>query len=257
MPLLTCAIVPHPQIDTVALKYRQFQEAAHAANEFPLPVAIPMTNNDAAIALAQSIQNDAPAPYTFRGENSLYHAVLSTISQTTYLIPPRCEFFQDDVRNIDQLLDARRDDTFDLVVIDPPWWNRYVRRAKRAKPAAGYQMLDAQSIRDIPLERYVRAGSLVAIWCTNGPTHVAHVRDTLLAKWNLKLLSTWIWVKVTRAGQTVCEFREPLQKQPFERLFVACHAESDLRQFDGLRKPRYLFSVPSAVHSHKPPVIGE
>lgn len=164
------------------------------------------------------------------------------------------------MRNIEKLLaDAQRggDSFFDLVVIDPPWWNRYVRRAKQAKPSAGYQMLDGAAIRDIPLERYVRAGSVVAIWCTNGPSHVAHLKDELLPKWNLKLISTWYWVKVTRRGRTVCEFRDPLQKQPFERLFVACHADSDMKLFESLRETRYLFSVPSSIHSHKPPVIGK
>lgn len=215
-------------------------------------------NNEVAINFAQNIQDDTPAPYSFRGENSLYHAVLSTISSTTYLIPPRCEFYQDDVRNIDRLLGVcPADGPFDLVVIDPPWWNRYVRRAKRAKQTAGYQMLDSQAIEDIPLERFVGDGSLVAIWCTNAPAHGRLVLDVLLAKWSLRLLSTWYWVKVTRTGRPVCEFREPLQKQPFERLFVACQADSDMERFAGLREPRYLFSVPSAVHSHKPPVIGE
>lgn len=236
-----------------------FEKCLHADQMLPAHESVVAVNNEAAISTAQCIQEDGPAPYSFRGENSLYHAVLTTINSLTYLIPPRCEFFQNDVRDIDNLLGARQadDGPFDLVVMDPPWWNRYVRRAKRAKTSAGYRMLDSPEIRDIPLERYVGAGSLVAIWCTNAPAHVRLVQDVLLAKWSLKLLSTWYWVKVTRTGRPVCQFREPLQKQPFERLFVACHADSDVQRFDGLREPRFLFSVPSAVHSHKPPVIGE
>lgn len=146
---------------------------------------------------------------------------------------------------------------FDFVSIDPPWWNKYIRRARNANSESGYPMLDSDAILNIPLANRINANSLVVIWCTNSPSHISFIKDKLLPQWNLTLLSTWFWVKITQSGRTVCEFGLPLQKQPFEQLFVACHKDSELKRFERLVETRYLFSVPSAVHSHKPPILGK
>lgn len=225
---------------------------------FPWANTTSSTTNAAALQFAQSIQSHPAIPFGIRGENTRNQAILSIIDSATYLIPPLCQFHANDVRHLDRLLPAG--DTFDLIVIDPPWWNRYVRRAKRAKPEAGYELLDADAIASIPLPNRLHADSLVAIWCTNAPSHVRFVHDVLLPGWGLELVSQWFWVKVTQRGQAVCEFRDVLQKQPFERLFVARTrrpTEGIDCRFEELKKIRFLFTVPSAVHSHKPPVIGE
>lgn len=223
------------------------------------------STNTAAQDFASSIQSHPGVPFGIRGENPEPHAILKTIESTSYLLPPHCKFHANDVCSIDEHLP--RNEHFDFVVIDPPWWNRYVRRAKRAKPTAGYDLLDAKNIAEIPLPQFLHDNSLVAIWCTNAPSHLHFVQNVLLPKWGLELLSQWFWVKVTQGGKEVCEFRGVLQKQPFERVFVARKMRRMLNsdddgdtsdhRFESLRQVRYLFSVPSAVHSHKPPLIGE
>lgn len=58
-------------------------------------------------------------------------------------------------------------------------------------------MLTNKDISNIPIAKWVSMDhTLVAIWCTNAPSMINYVRDKLLAKWDLKLLATWFWIKV-------------------------------------------------------------
>lgn len=58
-------------------------------------------------------------------------------------------------------------------------------------------MLSNKDIANIPIAKWVSADrTLVAIWCTNAPSMISYVRNKMLAKWNLKLLATWFWIKV-------------------------------------------------------------
>lgn len=60
--------------------------------------------------------------------------------------------------------------------------------------------------------------------------------------------------QITKYGRTICEFDLPLKKQPFERIFIACHNES-IQDFK-IPDEKLIFSIPSAIHSHKPPLHG-
>lgn len=60
-----------------------------------------------------------------------------------------------------------------------------------------YEMLSNKDIANIPIAKLVRVDrTLVAIWCTNAPSMIQAVRDRLIAKWSLKILATWFWIKV-------------------------------------------------------------
>lgn len=60
--------------------------------------------------------------------------------------------------------------------------------------------------------------------------------------------------QITKYGETICEFDLPLKKQPFERIFIACH--KDTTHDFNIPDERMIFSVPSSIHSHKPPLQG-
>jgi hypothetical protein len=54
----------------------------------------------------------------------------------------------------------------------------------------------------------------------------------------------------------VCQFSEPPGKQPFEQIVFGYKSGGKRRQ--PLPEPdRVVISVPSAIHSHKPPLSGE
>lgn len=61
-----------------------------------------------------------------------------------------------------------------------------------------YEMLTNEDIANIPVAKWTRVDhTLVAIWCTNAPSCIQAIREQFLAKWNLKLLATWFWIKVS------------------------------------------------------------
>lgn len=61
-------------------------------------------------------------------------------------------------------------------------------------------------------------------------------------------------IQITKFGEPICEFGSPLKKQPFERLFIACPAE--MSRTINIPAENFIYSVPSAIHSHKPPLEG-
>lgn len=62
------------------------------------------------------------------GENSLCHPIITSADGIRYLIPPKCKFYNRDVRDLDGVDLVSK--PFDLIVIDPPWWNKYIRRSR-------------------------------------------------------------------------------------------------------------------------------
>lgn len=62
--------------------------------------------------------------------------------------------------------------------------------------------------------------------------------------------------KVTNSGEFVCKFTAPTGKQPYERIIFGRKIDSDTV----LKNPednKLIVSVPSSVHSHKPPLTGK
>lgn len=152
-------------------------------------------NSDAQIvsALVDSDENCLINPIVFQGENQLGNAMLTKINQQYILIPPNCKFINNSIDQFDRYCS---NDWYDFIVMDPPWWNKYIRRVKKVKTSHGYPMIYQQDILNISLEEVIKPNSLVAIWCTNAPSHSQFIVDQLLPKWNLKLLSIWYWIKV-------------------------------------------------------------
>ena len=115
-------------------------------------------------------------------------------------------------------------------------------------------MLQDKEILQIPLENYVKHNSLIIIWCTNSDSHMNAIKNDFLPKWNLKLLTIWHWIKVDLNGETFCSFRE--NKKPYEKIFIATHKDNNNLHQD-VPKDLLIFSNPSSIHSHKPPLIGK
>lgn len=54
-------------------------------------------------------------------------------------------------------------------------------------------------------------------------------------------------------GNTICNFISTPGKQPYELIILGCASDVNVNIPDS----KLIISVPSAVHSHKPPLIGE
>lgn len=175
-----------------------------------------------------------------------------SIAEDEYIIPPNCIFFNKDINDIEDFMN--NDIKYDVIVMDPPWRNKFIRRLNKHNPKKGYFMLQNEEIVDLPLENKLKDDGIAIIWCTRSQKRQRELLD-MLPKWDLKLVAVWHWVKITKYGKPVCEFSNTNKKQPFESIFIAVKTNSDLEQ--KIDKDRILFSVPSIIHSHKPPLMGK
>jgi 16S rRNA G966 N2-methylase RsmD len=96
------------------------------------------SNNRAAQDKAQSFYVRCPVSSFLRlhGENNLSQALVTQVDGENYLVPSECKFFSYDVNEIQYKLDLLSR-PFDLVLLDPPWWNKYIRRKKAKCVGAG------------------------------------------------------------------------------------------------------------------------
>ena len=116
----------------------------------------------------------------------------------------------DDIRNLShRQLGYKK---FDLILMDPPWENKHVKRAlKRRKIEEkvqtsdtqrrihndGYEMLDNHTIgRSIPMNNILSENGLAVIYCTNSKRHQTAIQEWL-KKWNLVQVTKWYWLKVS------------------------------------------------------------
>ncbi|XP_049305298.1 N(6)-adenine-specific methyltransferase METTL4 [Bactrocera dorsalis] len=176
----------------------------------------------------------------------------------SYLIPPNCEFFNCNVEELTKLLPQLMPNSvgYDLIVMDPPWRNKYIRRLKRARQELAYKMLSTEQLSQIPMMQLVHKHSIVAIWCTNSRELQRAIVENLLPKWNLRLLHTLHWLKINTNGKLIGPIdTSGLKKQPFEMLYLACHIASEPDYGTDLQNVTTILSVPSIIHSHKPPLI--
>ncbi|XP_059622008.1 N(6)-adenine-specific methyltransferase METTL4 [Phlebotomus argentipes] len=210
--------------------------------------------NASALEEASKVHNLGISHPILQGENKNLQCISTKIDEQEYLIPPECRFHQNDVRQMESFLPLGEE--FDLVVMDPPWWNKYIRRVRRANKSISYNMLFNDDVADMPLGRLTSCRAIVAIWCTNNKSHLEDVATKFIPRWGLKLITQWLWMKVTKQGEPICSFGEEEKKQPFERIIVAAKdTPENTSLIEKIPRDLMLVSIPSSIHSHKPPLL--
>nr|XP_040023833.1 N(6)-adenine-specific methyltransferase METTL4 [Gasterosteus aculeatus aculeatus] len=183
-------------------------------------------------------------------ENEAQWAAVVPLMGGEYVIPPHAAFLLSDFTRIRPLVRCGR--RFDLIVMDPPWENKSVKRSRR------YSSLPSSQLKRLPIPTLASPNCLVVTWVTNRPSHLRFVRDELYPHWGLEVVAQWFWVKVTASG----EFVFPLDsdhKKPYEVLVLGRYrcAAGDAASSPGtpevpVEDQRLIVSVPSALHSQKP-----
>lgn len=180
-----------------------------------------------------------------------------------FTIPPRSTVFLADTAHPDSFRAAFRDLTdeytltrhFNLVLLDPPWPNRSVKRKQGGayEQVGGMPYLKKMLLR-MDLDNYMEHNALVGVWITNKEVLRAHVLGPggLFETWNVGLVEEWVWIKTTTRGEPMFDVDDGMRK-PYEILLVGrtapnswttmAHAESVKR--------RVIAAVPD-VHSRKP-----
>ncbi|KAL1965012.1 hypothetical protein VTN77DRAFT_6212 [Rasamsonia byssochlamydoides] len=204
---------------------------------------------------------------------------------TTFNIPPEscfvlCELSSQPCSHspIPGLPENRK---FNLILLDPPWPNRSVRRAAKYATHPPFDMDGlSRMIRDIIL-RHLHDGrstdpiedrpddqqsqpSIVAIWVTNKEKSRVAAYDAIRGA-GLSVCEEWVWIKTTIEGEPVTPL-EGLWRKPYEVLVIGKRDENrdDNRststytmgrgtpnERSGSPQRRLIAGVPD-VHSRKP-----
>ncbi|GAB7343110.1 hypothetical protein MBLNU457_1187t1 [Dothideomycetes sp. NU457] len=196
---------------------------------------------------------------------------LITGQKHTFFIPPlssslvsdcsRSAAFYSKVKSTAEQHGTKR--SFDLIMMDPPWPNKAIRRGHE-KGRAHYSVSDTlwdlrQLIFDMDIDVLLADKGYIGVWITNN----AAVRDLVVGddgffeSWGVKLVEEWIWIKVTKSGEPVMPLASCWRK-PYEVLLLGRKvdqpslAEVPLYSQDASDVKRRLIAAVPDLHSRKP-----
>ncbi|XP_042115942.1 N(6)-adenine-specific methyltransferase METTL4 isoform X2 [Peromyscus maniculatus bairdii] len=185
-------------------------------------------------------------------ENGSSFSKMITLMGQKYLLPPRSSFLLSDISCMQPLLNCGK--TFDVIVIDPPWENKSVKRSNR------YSCLSPQQIKQMPVPKLAAADCLIVTWVTNRQKHLCFVKEELYPSWSVEVVAEWYWVKITHSGEFVFPLDSP-HKKPYECLVLGRVREKAALAFRNtdtevppVPDQKLIVSVPCILHSHKPPL---
>ncbi|KAL0704589.1 hypothetical protein Bca4012_071014 [Brassica carinata] len=159
-----------------------------------------------------------------------------------------------DLLHLRNLVPAKHEEGFNLIVIDPPWENASAHQKSK------YPTLPNRYFLSLPIKQLTHAeGALVALWVTNREKLLNFVEKELFPAWGVKYVATMYWLKVKPDGTMICDL-DLVHHKPYEYLILGYRftelAESKHRSdFELLDKNKIIISIPGDF-SRKPP-IGE
>ncbi|XP_017687998.1 PREDICTED: methyltransferase-like protein 4 isoform X2 [Lepidothrix coronata] len=225
-------------------------ELCEMAKQFP---AVNEGDHQAVYVLEDETSSPEQDLLSCVAENTSNHAKIIVLMGQKYLVPPKSSFLLSDISCLQPLLNYKK--KYDVIVIDPPWENKSVKRSNR------YSHLSSWQIKQIPVPTLAAPNCLVVTWVTNRQKHLHFVKDELYPHWSVKTLAEWHWVKITRAGEFVLPL-DSLHKKPYEVLVlgrVQGDVKEALRKSEGvlpIPEHKLIVSTPCTLHSHKPPLTA-
>ncbi|KII66049.1 Methyltransferase-like protein 4 [Thelohanellus kitauei] len=171
------------------------------------------------------------------------------VGDQKFIIPTNATFMICNILDIpDSLVKALG--RFNLLIIDPPWPNRSVRRSNH------YNSLSYDQLLSFNLGRFLTPDSLVLLWITNNTKNHNFLFDQLLPRWNLVPLCLFIWVKLTQTGEPVISL-DSEHRKPYEQLLLLTNRPGPpfLLDKDKLNVEKIIFGVAPNSHSRKPNLL--
>lgn len=213
---------------------------------------LPHADNEVSDTGAQALNGNSTLDldlFSRMTENRSDTALMVTLMGEEYVIPSHSAFLLSDFTRLQPLI--HYGSKFDLIVIDPPWENKSVKRSRR------YNALPSSQLKKLPIPILASSECLVVTWVTNRLSHLRFVQDELYPHWGVEVVAEWFWVKVTTSGQFVFPLDSD-HKKPYEVLVLGRFSSTvDKSEGSSSRSPsiedhRVIVSVPSSLHSQKP-----
>ena len=168
-----------------------------------------------------------------------------------YHIPPSSTFLQSSIQvglasfreATNLLLPKNHAGFFDLILLDPPWENRSVRRISSyltGRVSGGFDIFTIMPM----LQDLSNEDTLIAIWITNKES----IRTSVMAAmkhYGFGLIARWSWLKIAANGEPLYPLHG-LWRKPYEILLLFRQGEHPV-QLDN----RVIVGVPNE-HSQKP-----
>lgn len=222
--------------------------------------SIPSAFNTPPIILSPGI-NSFPDTPSLRGSivknpSSLPATIhLSSKSSSRIYIPPKCTFLLTHLTPSPPSTYSNANlPKFTLLLFDPPWPNRSVRRSAHYATTPTFPAIQSlitdlvsshvQLTEDTP----TTAPGIVGIWTTNSAHSRATTRNVFSAT-GLEVFEEWIWVKCTDNGVPVLPLGA-LWRRAYEVLMWGRRVEKKDNERTKVKR-RVIFAVPD-VHSRKP-----
>lgn len=181
-------------------------------------------------------------------ENSSDIPIIQKFGGEEYVVPSKCRFHLCDITSFVNTTDEK----FDVILIDPPWINKSVKRKK------SYSSVKYEFLQSLEFEKLANPGCLIAVWITNSSSAASFVLEDLFPKCNVILSSMWHWCKVTKKGSFVYPL-DSHHKKPYENLILGRvqydSDEVEKRPSKEIGPKKLIVSVPSSIHSCKPPLV--
>ncbi|PTB62914.1 MT-A70-domain-containing protein, partial [Trichoderma citrinoviride] len=173
-------------------------------------------------------------------------------SSPSVKIPPGAEYLHGSIQDLRQAF-VDLAPQFKLIVLDPPWPNRSVRRNQKASTT--YNTVSTMSdmrnlLSSIPVASRLAPDGLVAVWITNRASIFDLMTSSkgVFASWGLEMVTQWTWLKVTAEGEPIFDIESEWRK-PWETLLIAKKRAGGKVPLK--LKSRVIVAVPD-VHSRKP-----
>ncbi|KAF8104207.1 hypothetical protein N665_0176s0021 [Sinapis alba] len=184
--------------------------------------------------------------------NETEEEVEAEFSNRRYIMPRESCFYMSDLLHIRNLVPAKHEEGFNLIVIDPPWENASAHQKSK------YPTLPNRYFLSLPIKQLTHAeGALVALWVTNREKLLNFVEKELFPAWGVKYVARMYWLKVKQDGTMICDL-DLVHHKPYEYLLLGYRfnelAESKHRSdFELLDKNKVIISIPGDF-SRKPPI---
>ena len=126
--------VQSPDSDFVRKKFENIRESIRTYFDAPPNAAVLRENNSKLRELSSRLLNLTNHQITTSGSNDSATCQLIKVEKSEFVIPPKSRYIVDNLKNFESKIFDKK---FDLILMDPPWENKHVKRVNRRDGNSG------------------------------------------------------------------------------------------------------------------------